>query len=120
MRGLYFLVVIFATTIGVCGMYFTRFCFPFKLCKFFTGIAARHATLCSDKVALLHKKPYKHPRIIANGRLRIGYVSSDYGNHPTSHLMQSVPGLHNMEKVEVGEIIERGKENVQWRERGVM
>lgn len=69
--------------------------------KFRKGIAARHATLCLDKVALLHKQPYKHPTSLANGRLRIGYVSSDYGNHPTSHLMQSVPGLHDTSKIEV-------------------
>lgn len=34
-------------------------------------------------------------------RIRVGYVSSDFGNHPTSHLMQSVPGLHDRTKVEV-------------------
>lgn len=28
-------------------------------------------------------------------RLRIGYVSSDFNNHPLAHLMQSVFGLHN-------------------------
>lgn len=33
--------------------------------------------------------------------MKIGYVSSDFGNHPTSHLMQSVPGLHNKNNVEV-------------------
>lgn len=34
-------------------------------------------------------------------RLRIGYVSSDFGNHPTSHLMQSIPGMHNRDRVEI-------------------
>nr|VZI45789.1 unnamed protein product [Spirometra erinaceieuropaei] len=34
-------------------------------------------------------------------RLRIGYVSSDFCNHPTSHLMQSLPGMHDRTKVEV-------------------
>lgn len=28
-------------------------------------------------------------------RLRVGYVSSDFGNHPLSHLMQSVFGMHD-------------------------
>jgi len=28
-------------------------------------------------------------------RLRIGYVSSDFNNHPLAHLMQSVFGIHN-------------------------
>merc|ERR1719284_2206527 len=34
-------------------------------------------------------------------RIRIGYVSSDFGNHPTSHLMQSIPGVHDRSKVEI-------------------
>lgn len=29
------------------------------------------------------------------------YVSSDFGNHPLSHLMGSVFGMHNKENVEV-------------------
>lgn len=33
--------------------------------------------------------------------MRIGYVSSDFGNHPTSHLMQSIPGLHDRQNVEI-------------------
>lgn len=37
----------------------------------------------------------------SGGRLRIGYLSSDFCNHPTSHLMQSVPGLHDRAFVEV-------------------
>lgn len=56
------------------------------------------------KVALLHKPPYSYPKSLkeSGGRLRIGYVSSDFGNHPTSHLMQSVPGFHDSNRVEVG------------------
>ena len=38
-------------------------------------------------------------------RLRIGYVSSDFGNHPLSHLMGSVFGMHNRENVEVGKFV---------------
>lgn len=34
-------------------------------------------------------------------RLKIGYVSSDFNNHPLSHLMQSVFGLHDRQKFEV-------------------
>ncbi|KAE9968033.1 hypothetical protein BLS_006061 [Venturia inaequalis] len=32
--------------------------------------------------------------------LRVGYVSSDFNNHPLAHLMQSVFGLHDKTKVE--------------------
>nr|XP_009858570.1 UDP-N-acetylglucosamine--peptide N-acetylglucosaminyltransferase 110 kDa subunit isoform X2 [Ciona intestinalis] len=67
------------------------------------AIAARHGALCLDKINILHKPAYDHPRSLAptNGKLRIGYVSSDFGNHPTSHLMQSIPGVHDLSKVEV-------------------
>merc|ERR1711962_1398395 len=66
------------------------------------GIAARHAQLCLEKIQVLHKPPYKFSSNLApDGRLRIGYVSSDFGNHPTSHLMQSVPGHHNRMRVEI-------------------
>jgi protein O-GlcNAc transferase len=67
------------------------------------AIAARHANLCLEKINVLHKPPYDHPRDLkpSDGRLRIGYVSSDFGNHPTSHLMQSIPGLHDRVNVEI-------------------
>ncbi|GAB6030284.1 hypothetical protein CHUAL_005959 [Chamberlinius hualienensis] len=68
--------------------------------EFRKTIAAKHANLCLEKIHVLHKPPYKHSKEL-NGRLRIGYVSSDFGNHPTSHLMQSIPGLHNKSLVEV-------------------
>ncbi|KAI5235459.1 TPR-like protein [Aureobasidium subglaciale] len=32
--------------------------------------------------------------------IRVGYVSSDFNNHPLAHLMQSVFGLHNRRRVE--------------------
>uniref|UniRef100_A0A8C0VHE3 UDP-N-acetylglucosamine--peptide N-acetylglucosaminyltransferase 110 kDa subunit n=1 Tax=Cyanistes caeruleus TaxID=156563 RepID=A0A8C0VHE3_CYACU len=71
--------------------------------SFRKAIAERHGNLCLDKINVLHKPPYEHPKDLkaSEGRLRIGYVSSDFGNHPTSHLMQSIPGMHNPEKFEV-------------------
>ncbi|XP_076248740.1 O-linked N-acetylglucosamine (GlcNAc) transferase sxc isoform X2 [Calliopsis andreniformis] len=68
--------------------------------EFRKAIAARHANLCIEKIHVLHKQPYKYPREIGS-RLKIGYVSSDFGNHPTSHLMQSIPGLHERQNVEI-------------------
>lgn len=44
---------------------------------------------------------YSQDLSASGGRLRIGYVSSDFCNHPTAHLMQSIPGLHNRQKVEI-------------------
>lgn len=67
------------------------------------AIASKHATFCIEKVSILHKQPYdfSHFKKERHKRIRIGYVSSDYGNHPTSHLMQSVPGMHNRNQVEI-------------------
>lgn len=66
------------------------------------AIAGRHAALCLEKVAMLHKSNYQVPKSLPKGsRLRIGYVSSDFCNHPTSHLMQSIPGLHDKSQVEI-------------------
>lgn len=59
--------------------------------------------LCFPQINALHKPAFEHPKDLkaSGGRLRVGYVSSDFGNHPTSHLMQSIPGMHNPEKFEV-------------------
>ncbi|CAF0843559.1 unnamed protein product [Didymodactylos carnosus] len=67
------------------------------------GIAARHAVLCLERIQLLQKKSFVYPKDLksSSGRLRIGYVSSDFCNHPTAHLMQSIPGLHDRTKVEI-------------------
>jgi protein O-GlcNAc transferase len=70
--------------------------------SFRKAIAAKHGNWCVDKVQVLHKQPYEFSRELGpDGRLRIGYVSSDFGNHPTSHLIQSVPSSHDRGKVEV-------------------
>ncbi|GMS89216.1 hypothetical protein PENTCL1PPCAC_11391, partial [Pristionchus entomophagus] len=69
------------------------------------AIAQKHAQLCIDKVSQMKHAPFTYPARselgVSKCRLRIGYVSSDFGNHPTSHLMQSIPGFHDREKVEV-------------------
>jgi len=70
--------------------------------EFRKAIASRHAQLCLEKIQVLHKPGYRFsPNLAQDGRLRIGYVSSDFGNHPTSHLMQSIPGVHQRARVEI-------------------
>lgn len=64
------------------------------------AIATRHANLYTEKVNMLGEVLFLHNKE-RKGRLRIGYVSSDFGNHPTSHLMQSIPGLHDRSKMEI-------------------
>lgn len=47
----------------------------------------------------LPKQVYSPPKPPAP-HLRVGYVSSDFNNHPLAHLMQSVFGMHNTKCVE--------------------
>jgi len=71
---------------------------------FYSHKYAAHCSIIASRFAL---SPFKHPAPLSvkhergSGRLRIGYVSSDFGNHPLSHLMGSVFGMHNRENVEV-------------------
>ncbi|XP_043720341.1 probable UDP-N-acetylglucosamine--peptide N-acetylglucosaminyltransferase SEC [Telopea speciosissima] len=52
-----------------------------------------------------------------NGRLRVGYVSSDFGNHPLSHLMGSIFGMHDRENVEVFCYALSQNDGTEWRQR---
>ncbi|KAG0175535.1 hypothetical protein DFQ28_008884 [Apophysomyces sp. BC1034] len=56
-----------------------------------------HTTLTSSWVAP-HVYPPPPP---PSSRLKIGYVSSDFNNHPLSHLMQSVFGFHDRTRFEI-------------------
>ncbi|KAF2479457.1 glycosyl transferase family 41-domain-containing protein [Neohortaea acidophila] len=46
----------------------------------------------------ISKQVYRPPRP-PTPYLRVGYVSSDFNNHPLAHLMQSVFGMHNRKRV---------------------
>lgn len=61
-------------------------------------ISAKYAEFCASVAARLALPALAHPpaALLEPGqRLRVGYVSSDFGNHPLSHLMGSVFGLHD-------------------------
>lgn len=70
-------------------------------------ISRKYAEHCSLVAARYSLPPFNHPAPLpiksqgGNVRLRVGYVSSDFGNHPLSHLMGSVFGMHNRENVEI-------------------
>lgn len=51
------------------------------------------AQLCVNSVC--------HTSFLSESLLVSRYVSSDFGNHPLSHLMGSVFGMHNRKNVEV-------------------
>ncbi|KAF6166421.1 hypothetical protein GIB67_034972 [Kingdonia uniflora] len=81
---------------------------------------AAHCTIVASRFGLLS---FTHPPRIPvksegqNGRLRIGYVSSDFGNHPLSHLMGSVFGMHNRENIEVFCYALSQNDGTEWRQR---
>ncbi|GAA5831870.1 hypothetical protein JCM11251_003916 [Rhodosporidiobolus azoricus] len=63
-----------------------------------TGLRISHATLNQPWMPPI---VYPPPRPPANGKINVGYVSSDLGNHPLSHLMQSVFGYHDLDRYNV-------------------
>ncbi|KAJ6379946.1 hypothetical protein OIU76_016577 [Salix suchowensis] len=86
-------------------------------------ISRKYAAHCSIIASRFALPPFKHPAPLpvkherGSGRLRIGYVSSDFGNHPLSHLMGSVFGMHNRENVEVFCYALSPNDGTEWRQR---
>ncbi|XP_010413233.1 PREDICTED: probable UDP-N-acetylglucosamine--peptide N-acetylglucosaminyltransferase SEC isoform X1 [Camelina sativa] len=86
-------------------------------------ISRKYAAHCSIIASRFGLPPFTHPSglpVKREGgfkRLRIGYVSSDFGNHPLSHLMGSVFGMHNRENVEVFCYALSANDNTEWRQR---
>ncbi|KAJ7549349.1 hypothetical protein O6H91_07G049600 [Diphasiastrum complanatum] len=81
---------------------------------------AEHCTLIASRFGL---QSFKHPAAVpvkadgGTGRLRVGYLSSDFGNHPLSHLMGSVFGMHNRKNVEVFCYALSQSDGSEWRQR---
>ncbi|KAG9446016.1 hypothetical protein H6P81_012144 [Aristolochia fimbriata] len=86
-------------------------------------ISRKYAAHCSLIASRYSLPPFNHPPRIpvkserGSGRLRVGYVSSDFGNHPLSHLMGSIFGLHNRENVEVFCYALSQNDGTEWRQR---
>jgi protein O-GlcNAc transferase len=80
---------------------FHAMAYPFSA-ELALAISMRYAEHCSLAASRLGLLALPHPPALplAPGqRLRVAYVSSDFGNHPLSHLMGSVFGLHDRSKV---------------------
>ncbi|KAL9272079.1 putative UDP-N-acetylglucosamine--peptide N-acetylglucosaminyltransferase SEC [Drosera capensis] len=81
---------------------------------------AQHCSVVASRYAL---PPFSHPTPVpvkTDGgfqRLRVGYLSSDFGNHPLSHLMGSVFGIHNRQNVEVFCYALSASDGTEWRQR---
>mmetsp|Transcript_66823 Transcript_66823/g.159921 ORF Transcript_66823/g.159921 Transcript_66823/m.159921 type:complete len:753 (-) Transcript_66823:53-2311(-) len=68
------------------------------------GICRSHAAYTSAMAASLNCPPLEHPapEALEEGeRLKIGYISSEFCDHPLAHLMGSVFGLHDRTNFEV-------------------
>ena len=79
-------------------------------------VASKYSQRCKSAVMLVetHFTFRTKPRSV---RLRIGYVSSDFGNHPVSHLCQSIFGYHDASKFEVFCYALGGPDGSAWRRR---
>ncbi|XP_047070815.1 probable UDP-N-acetylglucosamine--peptide N-acetylglucosaminyltransferase SEC [Lolium rigidum] len=86
-------------------------------------ISRKYAVQCSLIASRFGLPPFVHPSPLPiraegkHGRLRIGYVSSDFGNHPLSHLMGSVFGMHDRGNVEVFCYALSQNDGTEWRQR---
>ncbi|KAF8058410.1 hypothetical protein HT031_005534 [Scenedesmus sp. PABB004] len=75
---------------------FHAMAYPFSA-ELARAISVRYAEHCALGAARLGLPALPHPpaaRLAPGQRLRVGYVSSDFGNHPLSHLMGGVFGAH--------------------------
>lgn len=98
-----------------CIQPFHSLAYPLSLSEM-QSIAQRYARRALMNVSLsdINFKYRAKPKSV---RLKIGYVSSDFGNHPLSHLMQSVFGLHNSNKYEIYCYTLSSKDNSHWEKR---
>jgi protein O-GlcNAc transferase len=86
-------------------------------------ISCKYAAQCSIVASRFALPTFNHPTPIpvkcdgGNSRLRVGYVSSDFGNHPLSHLMGSVFGMHDRQNVEVFCYALSQNDGTEWRQR---
>eukprot|EP00771_Trimastix_marina_P003896 gnl/Trimastix_PCT/607.p1 GENE.gnl/Trimastix_PCT/607~~gnl/Trimastix_PCT/607.p1 ORF type:complete len:937 (+),score=199.44 gnl/Trimastix_PCT/607:34-2844(+) len=55
--------------------------------------------------------------VLPDARLHIGYVSSDFGDHPLSHLMQSVFGMHDRRHFRVTCYALSANDGTHWRQK---
>jgi protein O-GlcNAc transferase len=78
---------------------FHALAYPLSLAEMLQ-IAQRYAIRCKIGVSLIDTRFTFRPKV-KSSRLKIAYVSSDFGNHPMSHLTQSIYGLHDRNKFEV-------------------
>ena len=83
-------------------------------------ISKKYAEHCLMTASRLGAPKFAHPpatHLVPGQRLKIGYVSSDFGNHPLSHLMASVFGYHNRMEIEVFCYALSPNDDSEWRQK---
>lgn len=81
----------------------------------FLDISKKYAQRAQLNVSLLEIPKFRYRTRQKNERIRLGYVSSDLGNHPLAHLMQSVFGFHDKSRFEVFCYALTPSDSSQWR-----
>ena len=60
------------------------------------------AQLWSENISISHRSvPFKFDKLKNKSRLRIGYLSGDFTDHPVAHLAKSMFASHNRKKFEI-------------------
>ena len=69
------------------------------------GVTAQDQLNAGRQMASYHKAlgpiPHQPAAEIGNGKLRIGYLSTDLHDHPLNHLFSEVPELHDRSRFEI-------------------
>ncbi|KAH9944382.1 TPR-like protein [Epithele typhae] len=63
--------------------------------------AALKASYAGHSHPWMPEHVFRPPRPPFNGRINLGYISNDVNNHPLSHLMQNVFGLHDRDRFNI-------------------
>jgi len=79
-------------------------------------IATAFAERAKRNVRLLDIPRFHFRQRSRGSRIKIGYVSSDIGNHPVSHLMNGLFGLHDTHRFEVFVYALNSDDNSSWRQ----
>lgn len=98
---------------------FHAMAYPFRA-NLALEISRKYAEHCALTTSRLGAPRLQHPpakNLVDGERLRIAYVSSDFGNHPLSHLMASVFGLHDTKRLEVFCYALTASDGSVWRQR---
>lgn len=88
--------------------------------QFVKRLSRAHAEAVVASTQSLQCPPLQHPPrapLRPGERLRIGYVSSEFNDHPVSHLMGSVFSFHDRSRYEVFCYSIRASDGSQWRKR---